>query len=42
MYRKVFSILSLVLVLAMAFSVVAPAFAQSGKSGAKGLSNHNR
>ena len=42
MYRKVFSILSLVLVLAMALSVVAPAFAQSGKGGGKGLSNHNR
>ncbi|MEO7839656.1 MAG: S8 family serine peptidase, partial [Anaerolineales bacterium] len=41
MHRKVFSILSLVLVLAVAFSAVAPAFAQSGRGGG-GLSKHDR
>src|SRR5215207_2445772 len=40
MYRKVFSVLSFVLVLTMALSAAAPAFAQSGPGG--GLSKHDR
>ncbi|HEU0295931.1 MAG TPA: S8 family serine peptidase [Anaerolineales bacterium] len=40
MYRKFFSMLSLVLVLAVAFSAFSPASAQSGNGG--GLSKHDR
>ena len=40
MYRKFFGTLSLVLVLAVAFSVFSPAAAQSGNGG--GLSKHDR
>ena len=41
MYRKIFSMLSLVLVLAVAFSAFSPVSAQSGKGGG-GLSKHDR
>src|SRR4030095_2947656 len=41
MYRKVFSVLSFMLMLAMVLSATAPAFAQSSNGGG-GLSKHDR